>query len=134
MKPDQKLVSAYFNLDNGPGRILGIYLQENAAVRPIFEKWMEPFRDMGMTTLTMRNTFFTDHVAFDEVGIPGFQFIQDGMDYGLTHHSNVDSFEHIRPEDLKQAATIMAGFVYNAAMCDEMLPRKPIRPEDLPAK
>jgi hypothetical protein len=131
LKPEQKLISAYFNLDNGPGRILGIYLQENAAAAPIFQKWMEPFRDLGMTTLTMRNTFSTDHVSFDEVGIPGFQFIQDGMDYGgLTHHSNVDSYEHIRPEDMKQAATIMAAFVYNAAMCDEMIPRKPIRPDD----
>ena len=133
LKPEQKLISAYFNLDNGPGRILGIYLQENAAVRPIFEKWMEPFRDLGMTTLTMRNTGSTDHISFDAVGIPGFQFLQDGTDYGLTHHSNVDSYEHIRPEDLKQAATIMAAFVYNAAMCDEMIPRKPIRPDDPPA-
>ena len=83
----------------------------------------------------MRNTGSTDHVSFDAVGIPGFQFIQDGMDYGgLTHHSNMDSYEHIRPEDMKQAATIMADFVYNAAMCDEMIPRKPIRPDDPPAK
>ncbi|HXW15230.1 MAG TPA: M20/M25/M40 family metallo-hydrolase, partial [Terriglobia bacterium] len=135
LKPEQKQISAYFNLDNGPGRILGIYLQENAAAAPIFQKWMEPFHDLGMTTLTMRNTFSTDHVSFDDVGIPGFQFIQDGMDYGgLTHHSNVDSYEHIRAEDLKQAATIMAGFVYNAAMCDEMIPRKPIRPDDPPAQ
>jgi Zn-dependent M28 family amino/carboxypeptidase len=135
LKAEQKLVSAYFNLDNGPGRIRGVYLQENAQVRPIFEKWMEPFRDLGMTTLTMRNTGSTDHISFDAVGIPGFQFIQDSMDYGnLTHHSNMDSYEHIRPEDLKQAATIMAGFVYDAAMCDEMIPRKPIRPDDPPAK
>ncbi len=135
LKPEQKLISAYFNLDNGPGRILGVYLQENAGVRPIFEKWMEPFRDLGMTTLTMRNTGSTDHISFDAVGIPGFQFIQDGMDYGdLTHHSNLDSYEHIRPEDLKQAATIMAGFVYDAAMCDEMIPRKPLRPDDPPSK
>jgi hypothetical protein len=130
LKPEQKQISVYFNLDNGPGRILGIFLQDNAAVRPIFEKWMEPFRDLGMTTLTMRNTGSTDHISFDAVGIPGFQFIQDGLDYGLTHHSNVDSYEHIRPEDLKQAATIIAGFVYDAAMCDEMIPRKPIRPDD----
>jgi hypothetical protein len=131
LKPEQKLVSVYFNLDNGPGKIRGIYLQENAQARPIFEKWMEPFRDLGMTTLTMRNTGSTDHVSFDAVGIPGFQFIQDTMDYGtLTHHSNMDSYEHIRPDDMKQAATIMAAFVYNAAMCDEMIPRKPIRPDD----
>jgi Zn-dependent M28 family amino/carboxypeptidase len=106
-------------------------LQENAAVRPIFEKWMEPFRDLGMTTLTMRNTGGTDHTSFDAVGIPGFEFLQDPLDYGsLTHHSNLDVYEHIRPEDLQQAATIMADFVYDAAMCDEMMPRKPIRPEE----
>ncbi len=134
LKPEQKLVSVYFNLDNGPGRILGVHLQENAAVRPIFEKWMEPFHDLGMTTLTMNNTGSTDHISFDDVGIPGFQFIQDNMDYGLTHHSNMDSYEHLRPDDLKQAATILAAFVYNAAMCDEMIPRKPLRPDELAAR
>jgi hypothetical protein len=135
LKPEQKSISAYFNLDNGPGKIRGIYLQENAQVRPIFEQWMEPFRDLGMTTITMRNTGSTDHISFDVVDIPAFQFLQDAMDYGsTTHHSNVDSYEHIRPGDLKQAAVIMAAFVYNAAMCDDMLPRKPIRPDDPPAK
>jgi hypothetical protein len=131
LKPEQKLVSVYFNLDNGTGRIRGVYLQGNALVAPIFQKWMEPFRDLGMTTLSMRNTGSTDHVSFDAVGIPAFQFIQDPMDYGtITHHSNQDVFEHIRAEDLKQAAVIMACFVYNAAMRDEMIPRKPIRPEE----
>lgn len=131
LKPDQKLVSAYFNLDNGTGKIRGVYLQGNALVAPIFQKWMEPFHDLGMTTLTMRNTGGTDHLSFDAVGIPGFQFIQDPMDYGtLTHHSNLDVYEHIRAQDLKQAAVIMATFVYNAAMRDEMMPRKPIRPEE----
>jgi Peptidase family M28 len=131
LKPEQKLVSAYFNLDNGTGKIRGVYLQGNALAAPIFQKWMEPFRDLGMTTLTMRNTGGTDHLSFDAVGIPGFQFIQDPMDYGtLTHHSNLDVYEHIRPADLKQAAVIMASFVYNAAMRDEMMPRKPIRPEE----
>ena len=131
LKPEQKLVSVYFNLDNGTGRIRGVYLQGNASVAPIFEKWMEPFRDLGMNTLTMRNTGGTDHQSFDAVGIPGFQFIQDPMDYGtLTHHSNVDDYEHIRAEDMKQAAVIMAGFVYNAAMRDDMMPRKPIRPDE----
>ena len=131
LKPDQKLVSVYFNLDNGTGRIRGLYLQGNELVQPIFQKWMEPFRDLGMTTLTMRNTGGTDHLSFDAVGIPAFQFIQDPMDYGtLTHHSNLDVYEHIRADDLKQAAVIMACFVYNAAMIDEMIPRKPIRPEE----
>ncbi len=135
LKPEQKLISAYFNLDNGAGRIRGIYLQENAQVRPIFEKWMEPFRDLEMTTLTLRNTGSTDHVSFDAVGIPAFEFLQDPLDYGtLTHHSNLDVYEHIRPEDLQQAAAIMADFVYNAAMCNEMIPRKPIRPDDTPAR
>jgi hypothetical protein len=131
LKPEQKLVSAYFNLDNGTGKVRGVYLQGNELVSAMFQKWMEPFRDLGMTTLTMRNTGGTDHLSFDAVGIPGFQFIQDPMDYDtLTHHSNLDVYEHIRAEDLKQAAVIMACFVYNAAMLDEMLARKPIRPEE----
>ena len=135
LKPEQRLVSVYFNLDNGAGMIRGVYLQENAQVKPIFEKWMEPFKDLGMTTLTMRNTGSTDHVSFDAVDIPAFEFLQDPLDYGtLTHHSNLDVYEHIRPSDLQQAATIMADFVYNAAMCGEMIPRKPIRPDDPPEK
>jgi carboxypeptidase Q len=135
LKPEQKQISVYFNLDNGAGMIRGVYLQENAQVKPIFEKWMEPFKDLGMTTLTMRNTGSTDHVSFDAMGIPAFEFLQDPLDYGtLTHHSNLDAYEHIRPSDLQQASTIMADFVYNAAMCDEMIPRKPIRPDDPPEK
>ena len=131
LKPDQKLVSAYFNLDNGTGRIRGVYLQGNAAVAPIFKHWMEPFADLGMATLTMRNTGGTDHLSFDAVGIPGFQFIQDPMDYDtLTHHSNLDVYEHIRADDMKQAAAIMASFVYNSAVRDQMIPRKPIRPSE----
>ncbi|MGH9523646.1 MAG: M28 family peptidase, partial [Terriglobales bacterium] len=130
---EQKLVSGYFNYDNGTGRIRGIYLQENVQCAPIFEKWMAPFRDLGMTTVSPRNTGGTDHLSFDAVDIPGFQFIQDPMDYGtLTHHSNLDVYEHIRPDDLKQAAVIMASFVYNTAMRDEMLPRKPFRTDDQP--
>ena len=131
LKPEQKLVSGYFNYDNGTGKIRGIYAQGNAGVAPIFRAWMEPFRDLGMTTLSMRDTGGTDHLSFDAVGIPGFQFIQDPMDYStLTHHSNLDVYEHIRPDDLKQAAIIMASFVYNTAMRDDMLPRKPIRPDE----
>ena len=131
LKPDQKLVSGYFNYDNGTGKIRGIYLQENSLVAPIFRKWMEPLRDLGVTTIAPGNTGGTDHLAFDAVGIPGFQFIQDEMDYStLTHHSNLDVYEHIRPNDLKQAAVVMATFVYQTAQRDEMLPRKPIRPDD----
>jgi carboxypeptidase Q len=129
LKPDQAKVSAYYNIDNGTGKIRGIYLQGNAAVGPIFKKWLAPFTDIGATTTTtIRNTGSTDHVAFDNVGIPGFQFIQDGIDYNSrTHHSNQDTYDKIIPEDMKQMATIVASFVYNTAQRDEMLPRKPLR-------
>jgi carboxypeptidase Q len=140
VKPEQAKISAYFNVDNGSGKIRGVYLQENEAVAPIFEAWMQPFKDLGMSTLTMRNTGGTDHQSFDAVGIPGFQFIQDPLDYETrTHHSNMDVYDRLQADDLKQAAVIVASFVYNAAMRDQMLPRKPIekalpkepeRPED----
>ena len=127
VKPEQARVSAYFNVDNGTGKIRGIYLQENAAVAPIFEAWMKPFKDLGMTTLTMRNTGGTDHQSFDAVGIPGFQFIQDPIEYDTrTHHSNMDVYDRLQPDDLKQISVIVASFVYDAAMRDQMLPRKPI--------
>ena len=127
VKPEQAKVSAYFNVDNGTGKIRGVYLQENAAVAPIFEAWMRPFRDLGMTTLSMRNTGGTDHLSFDAVGIPGFQFIQDPIEYETrTHHSNMDVYDRLQPEDLKQISVIVASFVYDAAMRDQMLPRKPI--------
>lgn len=127
LKPEQEKISGYFNVDNGTGKILGIYLQENAAVRPIFEQWMEPLKDLGVTTITMRDTGGTDHESFDAVGIPGFQFIQDRLDYGSrTHHSNMDVYERLQPGDLAQAATVEAIFVYNTAMRDQMLPRKPL--------
>jgi carboxypeptidase Q len=127
LKPEQQKISGYFNLDNGTGKIRGIYLQENAAVRPIFAQWMAPLQDLGVTTITMRNTGGTDHESFDAVGIPGFQFIQDMLDYGArTHHSNMDTYEHLQPEDLAQAATVEAIFVYDTAMRDQMLPRKPL--------
>jgi acetylornithine deacetylase/succinyl-diaminopimelate desuccinylase-like protein len=127
VKPEQARVSAYFNVDNGTGKIRGVYLQENAAVAPIFEAWMQPFKDLGMSTITMRNTGGTDHQSFDAAGIPGFQFIQDPIEYETrTHHSNMDVYDRLQPEDLKQAAVIVASFVYEAAMRDQMLPRKPI--------
>ncbi len=127
VKPEQAKVSAYFNVDNGTGKIRGVYLQENEAVAPIFEAWMRPFKDLGMTTLTMRNTGGTDHLSFDAVGIPGFQFIQDPIEYETrTHHSNMDVYDRLQPEDLKQISVIVASFVYDAAMRDQMLPRKPI--------
>jgi hypothetical protein len=127
VKPEQAKVSAYFNVDNGTGKIRGVYLQENEAVAPIFETWMKPFKDLGMNTLTMRNTSGTDHLSFDAVGIPGFQFIQDPIEYETrTHHSNMDVYDRLQPEDLKQISVIVASFVYDAAMRDQMLPRKPI--------
>ncbi len=118
-------LSVYLNLDNGTGKIRGIYLQGNAAVKPIFEQWFQPFHDLGASTLTLQNTGGTDHLSFDAIGLPGFQFIQDPMEYGSrTHHSNMDSYDHLSSEDMKQAATIIASFVYDAAQRDEKLPRK----------
>jgi Zn-dependent M28 family amino/carboxypeptidase len=126
VKPEQEKISAYFNVDNGSGKLRGIYLQQNAAVGPIFKQWMEPLKDVGVTTITLRNTGGTDHLSFDAVGIPGFQFIQDPLDYASrTHHSNMDTYERLQPDDLAQAAFVEAIFVYNAAMRDQMLPRKP---------
>jgi carboxypeptidase Q len=130
VKPEQAKVSCYFNIDNGTGKIRGVYMQENAAVQPIFEAWMRPFKDVGMDTLTMRDTGGTDHLSFDAVGIPGFQFIQDPIEYETrTHHSNMDVVDRLQYDDLRQIAVIVADFVYNAAMRDQMLPRKSIEKE-----
>ncbi|MGC2110333.1 MAG: M20/M25/M40 family metallo-hydrolase [Candidatus Korobacteraceae bacterium] len=127
LKPEDQKISGYFNLDNGSGKVRGIYLQENAAIAPIFQQWIDPLKDLGVTTITLRNTGGTDHEAFDGIGIPGFQFIQDPLDYGSrTHHSNMDTYENLSPEDLAQAAVVEAIFVYNTAMRDQMLPRKPL--------
>jgi len=127
LKPDQQKISGYFNVDNGTGKILGVYLQENAADEPIFAQWIEPLKDLGVTAISVRDTGGTDHESFDAVGIPGFQFIQDKLDYGTrTHHSNMDTYERLQAGDLAQAATVEAIFVYNAAMRDQMLPRKPL--------
>ena len=120
--------SAYYNLDNGTGRIRGVYMQGNSAVRPFFEAWLAPFHDLGAKTLTISNTSGTDHLSFDRIGLPGFQFIQDEIEYSTrTHHSNQDSFDRIQADDMKQAATIMAAFVYQTAMMDVKLPRKEMR-------
>ncbi|MCS6951430.1 MAG: M20/M25/M40 family metallo-hydrolase [Bryobacteraceae bacterium] len=127
LKPAHAKLAAYFNLDNGSGRIRGVYLQNNDMVRPIFQAWLEPFRDLGATTLTIRNTGGTDHLSFDEVGLPGFQFIQDPLEYSTrTHHSNMDLYDHVRGGDLMQASAVVASFAYHAAMRPEMLPRKPL--------
>lgn len=125
LQPMQSKISAYYNLDNGTGKIRGVYLQGNDKVKPIFAQWLAPFKDMGAATLTIGNTGGTDHLSFDAVGVPGFQFIQDEIEYDTrTHHSNMDTYDHLIPDDLKQAATIVAAFVYNTAQRDEPLPRK----------
>jgi hypothetical protein len=130
--PDHAKVSAYFNLDNGGGRIRGIYAQENVAAAPIFRAWLEPWHDLGAETVSTNATGSTDHVPFDEVGIPAFQFIQDPLDYtSRTHHTQLDTYERAPREDMMQAATIMAAFVYQAAMREAPLPRKPLPREPL---
>ncbi|MBC7920714.1 MAG: M20/M25/M40 family metallo-hydrolase [Ferruginibacter sp.] len=127
LRPDHKKLAGYFNLDNGTGKIRGVYLQENDAVYPIFEQWLAPFHDLGAKTLTNRNTGGTDHLSFDAVGLPGFQFIQDGIDYNTrTHHTNMDTYDRLQKEDLMQASVIVASFVYHTAMRNEKLPRKPL--------
>jgi len=127
IKPDQAKVAGYWNLDNGTGKVRGIYLQGNEEVRPIFAAWLAPFKDLGATTLSIRNTGGTDHLSFDGGGIPGFQFIQDEVEYdSRTHHSNMDVYDRIQRGDMMQAAVIMASFVYHTAMRDEKLPRKPM--------
>lgn len=124
-KPEYDKFSVYFNLDNGTGKIRGVYLQGNEAVRPIFRDWLMPFRDLGATTLSISNTGGTDHLSFDGIGLPGFQFIQDPVEYdSRTHHSNQDTFDRIQADDMKQAATIMAAFLYNASVREEKIPRK----------
>lgn len=137
LKPAHGLLSAYFNLDNGTGKVRGVYLQENAATAPIFKAWLEPFADLGASTLTLRKTGSTDHVPFDRAGLPGFQFIQDEVEYRATtdfeafgtHHTNMDTYDRLRREDLMQASVIMAAFVWNAASRESLLPRRPL-PKD----
>ena len=125
LKPDHEKLSGYFNLDNGSGRIRGVYLQEHEAMRPVFEQWLAPFRDLGVTTITIRNTGGTDHLSFTAVGLPGFQFIQDQLDYEtLTHHTSADTYDHAVPADLMQASAVIASVVYHAANMPERLPRR----------
>ncbi len=132
LKPDHEKFSGYFNVDNGTGAIRGVYLQGNEAIAPVFEAWMKPFENLGMTTLAIRNTGGTDHLSFDAIGLPGFQFIQDPVEYGSrTHHSSMDVYERIQPMDMMKNAVIVASFVYHTANREELLPRKPLpRPRD----
>jgi Zn-dependent M28 family amino/carboxypeptidase len=132
LKPAQGKISGYFNVDNGTGAIRGVYLQGNEAVASIFQAWMEPFKSLGMSTLTLQNTGGTDHLSFDAVGIPGFQFVQDELEYdSRTHHSNMDVYDRLQTSDMMKNAVIVASFVYDAANRDQMLPRKPL-PKALP--
>jgi carboxypeptidase Q len=124
-KPDYDNFSVYFNMDNGTGQFRGVHLQENTLVTPIFEAWMKPFYDLNVRTLSQFSNRGTDHLAFDQAGLPGFQFIQDRIDYrARTHHFNMDTFDRIQPDDLKINAVVMASFAYHAAMRDEKIPRK----------
>lgn len=131
LKPEAARISAYYNLDNGTGRIRGIFAQGNDAAAGIFRQWLVPFKDLGASTVTLHNTGSTDHLCFDAVGIPGFEFIQDPLDYETrTHHSNEDNYDHLAIDDLRQAAVIEASFVYLTAMRQGMIPRKPLpKPE-----
>ena len=129
-KPGYAKLAGYFNVDNGAGKIRGIFAQDNAAVAPIFEAWLAPFRDLGATTVTMKRTGGTDHQSFDAVGLPGFQFIQDELDYDTrTHHTNMDVVERVPKPDLMEIAAVWASFAYHAAQRDQMLPRRPLPPE-----
>ena len=129
LKPAHAKLAGYFNVDNGTGAIRGVYLEGNEALVPIFEAWMKPFHNLGMTTLTIRNTGGTDHQSFDRVGLPGFQFIQDTVEYDTrTHHSTMDVYERIQEEDMRKNAVIVAAFAYHAANREERLPRKPLPP------
>jgi len=124
--PEHGKLSGYFNVDNGTGAIRGVYLQNNAAMAPIFRSWMEPLRNLGATHIAPGNTGSTDHVSFDTAGLPGFQFVQDTVEYNVfTHHTNLDTYDQLQPEDMRRNATIVATFVYLAANRDELLPRKP---------
>lgn len=132
-KPAYEKFSVYFNNDNGTGKVRGVYMQGNEAARPIFRAWLAPFVSMGAATLTLNNTSGTDHLAFDAVGLPGFQFIQDPVEYDTrTHHSNMDVWDRVQEEDVKQASVIMAAFAYNAAMRDGKFPRKPVQERSRP--
>ena len=127
LRPEHAKFSVYFNIDNGTGALRGIYTQGNESVVPIFREWVELFRSLGMSTVTTRNTGGTDHQSFDGAGLPGFQFVQDEVEYNaITHHTNMDSYERLQPRDNMQMATIVAGFAYLAANRDERMPRKPL--------
>jgi carboxypeptidase Q len=120
-------LDAYYNLDNGTGKVRGVYTQQNYAIGPIFAQWIAPLKDLGVSTISYRDTGGTDHLSFDAVGLPGFQYIQDPMDYETrTHHSNMDTYDRLHASDLEQAAVVEAIFLYNTSEREAMMPRKPI--------
>ncbi|MBU1438379.1 MAG: M20/M25/M40 family metallo-hydrolase [Gammaproteobacteria bacterium] len=126
-KPAYDKLSVYFNMDNGSGRFRGIYTEGNVAAKPMLSEWFGPYSDLSTGTISPLSTGGTDHESFDDVGLPGFQFIQDPLDYSTRlHHTHIDSIDHVIEDDLKQASVIMAGFLYEAAMADKKLPRKPM--------
>jgi len=128
LKPEHAKLAGYFNIDAGTGRVRGVHLQENVAARPIFQAWIEPLSDLGVTALSSNRDYSTDHVPFDFAGLPAFNVIQDGMDYeSLTHHTHLDTFDHAKREDLMQASVVMAWLAWQAANRPEPLPRKPLR-------
>jgi hypothetical protein len=132
-RPGHRDLIAYFNLDNGSGRIRGIHAEGNVAAVPIFQEWLAPFASMGATAVSIQPTGGTDHVYLNQVGIPAYQFIQDPLDYdSRLHHSSADTYDHMKPEDMRQAAVIMATFLLNAANRDEPLPRLPIPQQPRP--
>jgi hypothetical protein len=133
--PEHDKLSAYYNVDNGSGRIRGVWMQGNLALRPVFQQWIEPLRDLGVTTLAARSVSGSDYVSFDNAGIPAFQFIQDRLEYNSrTHHSNMDYLERVQREDVLQMAVVVASFAYNTAMRDEKLPRKRLPAPQAPAR
>jgi carboxypeptidase Q len=127
LSAEHSKLSGYFNIDNGTGKIRGVYLQGNDMMRPVFEQWFAPLKDLGVSTITIKNTGGTDHQSFDAVGLPGFQFIQEPMEYDTrTHHSNMDVYDRIQKADMMQMAAVVAICVYETAMRDQELPRKPL--------
>jgi Zn-dependent M28 family amino/carboxypeptidase len=133
LKPAQAKISAYFNMDDGCGRIRGIFCDGDTAVKPIFEQWLTPFHDLGAKTVTLKSSGSTDHVSFEWAGIPGFSFIQDPLDYeSKTHHTNMDTYDYLQLDDMKQAAIIVAAFVYQASVRPDLIPRKKLTPDVFP--
>jgi Zn-dependent M28 family amino/carboxypeptidase len=127
LKPEHQKIAAYYNLDNGTGRIHGVWMQGNLAIVPIFEEWIKPLRDLEVTTLTPQSVRGSDYLSFDDVGIPAFQFMQDRLEYNSrTHHSNMDVVDRVQRDDLVQMAVVVSTFAYNTAMRAEKLPRKPL--------